>query len=234
MKANCRKRTKSGGKFNENEEEGKVSVTTFEEVYGSNYKELKIYLGMCLFSSLFYFIIIQINNSLNLTSLLNLNQLACKTSVFDFQIKDVFDELNISMTRLFSSRQELESVKNSIFQSNSKNSSPMEDNTYLHSIYVLKWIVQSFSLFLLWHCFIKKRIDITNVGTYCDFLKEIIFFITIAELLQIWFPMIWLGIIYFPVKGSYIFWTDFAWQIKNGDKYSKPRLDAKNTVKLRQ
>jgi len=225
-----RKRTKSGGcpknsdqhknssspKNNNLTDEAKYSHSLHETqktVQGSsNYKELKIYLGMCLFSSMFYFIIIQIkNHSENLTSILNLNQLACKSNVLQFKIGDIQDELNISFARIFSSRTELDAVRYEIF-----NNSRIRDESvnYLNSIFLMKWTVQTLSLFLLWYCFIIRSMDITNVGTCCDFLKEIIFFITIAELLQIWFPLVWLGIVYFPIKGSYIFWTDFSWQIK--------------------
>lgn len=219
-----RRRTKSGG-CPKNSDQHKSSPKTSTEdtkyshslhetttVHGSNYKELKIYLGMCLFSSMFYFIIIQINNhSKSLTSILNLNQLACKSNVLQFKIGDIQDELNISFARIFSSRTELDEVRHEIL-----NNSRIRDESvdYLHSIYMMKWIVQILSLFLLWYCFIIRSMDITNVGTCCDFLKEILFFITIAELLQIWFPLVWLGIVYFPIKGSYIFWTDFSWQIK--------------------
>jgi len=233
-----RKRTKSGGcpkNFDQHKnsspknstDETKYSHSLHKEriitSQGSNYKELKIYLGMCLFSSLFYFIIIQINNhSKNLTSILNLNQLACKSSVLQFKIQDIQDELSISFARIFSTRPELDEVRYEILNNSRMRhesgefSGMMSLLDYLHSIYLMKWIVQTFSLFLLWYCFIIRSMDITNVGTCCDFLKEMIFFITIAELLQIWFPLVWLGIIYFPVKGSYIFWTDFAWQIKKG------------------
>ena len=162
-----RRRTKSGG-CPKNSDQHKSSPKTSTEdtkyshslretttVHGSNYKELKIYLGMCLFSSMFYFIIIQINNhSKSLTSILNLNQLACKSNVLQFKIGDIQDELNISFARIFSSRTELDEVRHEIL-----NNSRIRDESvnYLHSIYMMKWIVQILSLFLLWYCFIIRN-----------------------------------------------------------------------------
>ena len=172
-----RKRTKSGT-YHEETTSQIHRLGSSSSTY-SNYKELKIYLGMCLFSSLFYFVIIQLNNyATNLTSLLNLNHLACKSSVFQFKVNDINDELKINFVRLFSSKDEYSKIKSGIIQTTSEEIRNRIE--IFSSVYVLKWIVQSVSLFLLWYCFIIRRIDITNVGTCCDFLKELLFFITIA------------------------------------------------------
>jgi len=210
-----------------------------EATYKANMKEIYSYSTMCAFSSLFFMAIVYMNNLVSLTAMLNLNPLVLKTSVLHFTLQDLYDEMSLCKSRMTKSKNDFQKVQNQIVEeSYTRHTGSAKLRQLLGSIFLIKIVVSLLCIGVL-YVSVKKKITITTVGTWMDFIKEIVFMITIAEMVQIWFPLVWFGMTYFPIKAVYIFWVDYSWKIKlycskRLASYEKPSLSSLRDLYLKK
>jgi len=164
----------------------------------NNRKEFMLYLATYIISTLMFCFAVKFCHKL----------IKCKmTGIFELEMKDLFDFSKI--WNLFSLRRKTEIVEIEVAHLGSS-------WRIFRSVFLYSNLVQIFCLCLL-HRMVERGEDITTkstINSFTEFIKEIIFYSSAAQLIQLFLPLVWWIHVLLLLKGLFMLHTEYSWRLK--------------------
>jgi len=177
-----------------------LDSTTVEIVRAkiSNRKEFTLYLATYVISTLIFCFAVKFCHKL----------IKCKmTGVFELEMVDLFDFSKI--WNLFGLRRRTESIESEVTHFSSS-------LRILRSVFLYSNLLQIVCLCLL-HRMVEKGHDITTkstINSFTEFTKEIIFYSSAAQLIQLFLPLVWWIHVLLLLKGLFMLHSEYSWRLK--------------------